>query len=339
MLNYQKHQRDYTILGTSVVFEAYCGEKVRNYFSYEPNPMYILLDKGVLFHFTAEEDSQGRAKSWLEKYRNLEALSKHKEEHDRVLKAYREFLELTHDNSASALKTLHWYFADLLPVILVAIEVPELVKDNDNQLYDLCMQIRKENEDVYKVGMDLQNRLLRALEQDKNIEEGRLSFLTSREFIAFESEGKLPAQLSTRQEFILVQHTIQGEQVFYDHQQLKDLHLEEEAFSKNISEFRGQVAFPGKVTGKARIITFVEDANQLQEGEVLVTAMTDPRYVPIMKKAAAIVTNEGGITCHAAIVSRELKKPCIVGTKIATQVLENGNLIEVDANSGLIKKL
>ena len=67
--------------------------------------------------------------------------------------------------------------------------------------------------------------------------------------------------------------------------------------------------------------------------------MTDPRYVPAMKKAAAIVTDEGGITCHAAIVSRELKKPCIIGTKIATKVLKDGDEVEVDAEKGVVKKI
>jgi pyruvate,water dikinase len=66
--------------------------------------------------------------------------------------------------------------------------------------------------------------------------------------------------------------------------------------------------------------------------------MTTPIFLPAMKKASAIITDEGGITCHAAIVSRELKKPCIIGTKIATQILKNGDLVEVDAERGIIKK-
>lgn len=67
--------------------------------------------------------------------------------------------------------------------------------------------------------------------------------------------------------------------------------------------------------------------------------MTTPDFVPIMKRASAFVTDEGGITCHAAIVSREMKKPCIIGTKIATQVLKDGDLVEVDADKGVVKIL
>tara|TARA_Y100000310_G_scaffold338021_1_gene426573 strand:- start:1597 stop:1776 length:180 start_codon:yes stop_codon:yes gene_type:complete len=58
-----------------------------------------------------------------------------------------------------------------------------------------------------------------------------------------------------------------------------------------------------------------------------------------MKKAAAFVTDEGGVTCHAAIVSREMKKPCIIGTKIATKVLKDNDLVEVDANKGIVRKI
>ena len=65
--------------------------------------------------------------------------------------------------------------------------------------------------------------------------------------------------------------------------------------------------------------------------------MTTPDFVPAMRKAAAIITNEGGITCHAAIVSRELGKPCITGTKIASKVLKDGDMVEVDAEKGIVR--
>ena len=67
--------------------------------------------------------------------------------------------------------------------------------------------------------------------------------------------------------------------------------------------------------------------------------MTSIKFVPYLKKIKGIVTNEGGIACHAAIISRELKIPCIIGTKIATKVINNGDLIEMDANKGVVKIL
>jgi pyruvate,water dikinase len=75
----------------------------------------------------------------------------------------------------------------------------------------------------------------------------------------------------------------------------------------------------------------------MNKGDIMVAHTTFPSLVPAMKKASAIITDDGGITCHAAIVSRELKTPCVVGTKIATKVLHDGDLVEVDASLGTIK--
>jgi phosphohistidine swiveling domain-containing protein len=106
---------------------------------------------------------------------------------------------------------------------------------------------------------------------------------------------------------------------------------------KKVSEFKGQVAYPGIAKGRVRILMKREEVAKLKTGEIIVSPMTMPDYVPAMKRAAAIVTDEGGVTCHAAIVARELKKPCIIGTKIATEVLRDGDMVEVDATKGTIK--
>jgi len=96
-------------------------------------------------------------------------------------------------------------------------------------------------------------------------------------------------------------------------------------------EMKGAIAFKGKVRGIVKIVTTSEDICKVGEGDVLVSQMTFPSFISAMQKAVAFVTDEGGITCHAAIIARELKKPCIIGTKIATQVLKDGDLVEVDA--------
>jgi len=105
-----------------------------------------------------------------------------------------------------------------------------------------------------------------------------------------------------------------------------------------LKKFNGNIAYQGKVVGKVRIIKNKTEINSFKKAEILVSAMTTPVFLPAMKKALAIITDEGGITCHAAVVARELKKPCIIGTKIATQVLKNGDLVEVDAKRGIIMK-
>ena len=112
----------------------------------------------------------------------------------------------------------------------------------------------------------------------------------------------------------------------------------ENKIKKNQSEeIIGKVAFPGVVRGKVVLHQSWTGTTVINEGDILVTGMTNPQMIPYIKKAGAIVTDEGGITCHAAIISREMKKPCITGTKNATQLLKNGDLVEVDANNGIVK--
>jgi phosphohistidine swiveling domain-containing protein len=108
----------------------------------------------------------------------------------------------------------------------------------------------------------------------------------------------------------------------------------------DVSEFRGVVASGGgSVRGRVIMVTSSADIGKFKEGGILVASETTPNFVPVMKKAKAIITETGGITSHAAIVSRELKKPCIIGTKIATQVLRDGDLVEVDADHGVVRIL
>ena len=101
---------------------------------------------------------------------------------------------------------------------------------------------------------------------------------------------------------------------------------------------KGLGASPGVGTGRVKLVLDIKDLGRVGKGDVLVTKMTTPDYVPAMLKTAGIVTNEGGMTSHAAIVSRELGVPCIVGTGTATQVLKEGSLISVDGSRGIVYK-
>ena len=101
---------------------------------------------------------------------------------------------------------------------------------------------------------------------------------------------------------------------------------------------KGLGAAPGLASGTVRVISELGEATRLAEGDVLVTHMTAPDWVPLMRKAAAIVTDSGGTTCHAAIVSRELGIPCIVGTGEATSRLRDGELVTVDATHSVVRE-
>ena len=109
--------------------------------------------------------------------------------------------------------------------------------------------------------------------------------------------------------------------------------------TEDIRELEGQVACLGKAKGYAKIINSVAEMKKMRKGDILFSIATNPDIVQVMKLAAAIVTDQGGITSHAAIVSRELGTPCVIGTKIGTKVFKDGDLVEVDANKGVVRKI
>ncbi|NCU28305.1 MAG: hypothetical protein EOM85_01370 [Candidatus Moranbacteria bacterium] len=119
--------------------------------------------------------------------------------------------------------------------------------------------------------------------------------------------------------------------LFFDDVKMKDTSVDKELY--------GVTACKGKAKGVVRLIHNLHEDYFFEPGDILVTGMTSPNFIPIMKKAGGIITDLGGATCHAAIISRELDVPCIIGTKRSTKVLKDGDLVEVDADNGVVKIL
>lgn len=109
--------------------------------------------------------------------------------------------------------------------------------------------------------------------------------------------------------------------------------------ARKYERLKGVSAFPGRVNARCRILLNPADNAKLRTEEVLVTGMTRPEFLPAIRRASAIVTDSGGILSHAAIIAREMKIPCIVGTQISTKVLKDGDMVEVDAEKGMVRKL
>jgi phosphohistidine swiveling domain-containing protein len=104
-----------------------------------------------------------------------------------------------------------------------------------------------------------------------------------------------------------------------------------------VREIRGETANPGKAEGPVKIVSGMDDISKINKGDILVTSMTRPEMIMALEKAAAFVTDQGGRLCHAAIVSREMNKPCITGTEVATKVLKDGQRVQVDADQGIVR--
>jgi len=118
---------------------------------------------------------------------------------------------------------------------------------------------------------------------------------------------------------------------------IKEMVKPENKEIKDTNELKGAVAYKGHARGIAKVILVKEDVPKLKEGEILISSATNPDLIIAMKRASAIVTDLGGIMSHAAIVSRELKKPAVIGTRIATHLIKDGDELDVDADKGIVK--
>lgn len=114
--------------------------------------------------------------------------------------------------------------------------------------------------------------------------------------------------------------------------------LEEKAEIRS-GALTGKTANPGRVSGRAKIVFSTKELDKVKTGDIIVSPMTTADMMPALRRAAAFVTDEGGIICHAAIVARELGKPCLIATKGATQAFKDNDLIEVDTYRGIVRKI
>lgn len=170
--------------------------------------------------------------------------------------------------------------------------------------------------------------------------DDQILHLNEQEFLAWTKNQELPDHLEARKSYYAILSQGERYEFFFGKAQVEKL-AQEESLVADVAEkqisVKGSIAFKGRVTGRVRIIFTQEDSKALEEGEILVASMTTPAYIDAMRRAAAFVTDEGGALCHAAIVAREFKKPCVVGTKTATTNFATGDMIEVDAENGVVR--
>lgn len=185
-----------------------------------------------------------------------------------------------------------------------------------------------------------QLHFLRSVSKLMNITNTEIKHLTYPEIIEYLKSGTLPDTPIIKQRFkgwaVLLHHDkvhlFSGQEQV--NQAITSYHIHIPKI-KN-TKITGRVACQGHVTGTVKIVTGIKELNKVKQGDILVAHMTTPDYLPAMYKAGAIVTDEGGVTCHAAIVSREFNIPCIVGTQNATSILKDGDQVTVDAMNGKV---
>ncbi len=197
------------------------------------------------------------------------------------------------------------------------------------------------------------NIFIKAAQEKYKLTNDQLASYFYDEVVSLVKEGKLVDSeiLDQRQKGFLKIHkgtTVDSYIAEKAHNEIKDLLEFRLSEINSTKEVRGTVAsWPDKGTEKISARAFVlttafdieEELRKFKPGDILVATQTHPNLVPQMKSAVAVVTDEGGITCHAAIVSRELRKPCIIGTKLSTKIFKTGDMLDLDLKLGTVKKV
>lgn len=178
-------------------------------------------------------------------------------------------------------------------------------------------------------------------EVSKRAKRKDLEWLSWQDIIKIINQKSVPVSKLNKTNWLLAKKTnwqvVQGKQIIKS--------FDEYFFPKKTKIIKGQIANKGKARGRVKIIRtlfsdkIIQEIKKVKKGDILVAETTGPEMMPAIHLAAAIITDQGGITSHAAVVSRELNNPCIIGTKIATKILKDNDLVEVDADRGIIKTI
>jgi len=166
-----------------------------------------------------------------------------------------------------------------------------------------------------EIGLKIEKHYGKPQDTEWAIEDGKIYFVQSRPITTLGKASSEKRQEKNQEESLIANRSTNNEVIL-----------------------KGAAASLGTKSGPVKIIHKPTEIDKVNQGDVLVTEMTTPDYVPAMRKAVAIITDTGGRTCHAAIVSRELGIPCVVGTGTATHILKNGQVVTVDGAQGLVYK-
>ncbi|MCK4554574.1 hypothetical protein KAU19_06490 [Candidatus Parcubacteria bacterium] len=293
-----------------------------------------------------------RLNQWLEKYNKIDLLLKKikKNEIEKISELKKHFDKLINISSdiPEVLLAGYHFIADLEQLTQGRIR-PNMKLINEKVNQKLILKSRKVAED-YWLKIDKSIKIL-TVQTSKlfnlpNLEKNYL-FMSLSDLKNVIENRKLNANFNKRKRSYAL---ISGKSKIFEgvkevnnfiNRYGLDIYLKGDIL-KDIKELKGCSASKGFAKGKIVLATsFKEFAKKINNKSnfILVTIMTSPEFVSLLKNVSAIITDEGGLLCHAAIISREMNIPCIIGTKIATKVLKDGDLVEVDADKGVVKIL
>ena len=298
----------------------------------------VIGRKDINFTYVKESDDKRNfllAKEYLEKNKL-----------EKIFFDFRKFIGNYKNKEIDPVKKLIKIWQELCPILVYTYYTERILtekfqKTTKNKKYfeRLLEENGKLREQVAKIGYNQYNKIYPYLiKKYKNFKEPDYCLLTELFSGRILSVGEIKRRkkffvsLSDKNKIFI--YTGLAAKAFLAKEKFRKI-----AIDKKVKEIKGLVAYSGEVTGKVVIIKKLADFKKDVRDKILVTPRTIIEYIPYLKKIKAIVTDIGGINSHAAISAREFKIPCIVDTKIASQVLRDGDLINVDAQQGIIRRM
>ena len=298
----------------------------------------ILYHKGIASARLPYEELQGFGKHLADKLNDILYAKKFTKQFKKAADNINAAIQVKPKEFLKKLNQLDEFYKSYGAYNVATKIVFNYLSQNTKQVREILQEARKYSETFYKDNAKMFSRISGLLVKQTGYPKHLVLMMTREELYTYQKTRRLPSKDTLER-----RHNCIG--IYFDQNkvhmlQKKEVEGIESFWVENIiaKGINGTPAFKGKVTGVCRVVFDYKKAN-ISKGEILVTGMTDPNFVPLIKKAAGIITDGGGLLSHAAIISRELKKPCIIGTKIATQVLKNGDLVEVDASKGIVRRI
>ena len=249
-------------------------------------------------------------------------------------KEFADFVKLCNINVPLGLRVLQY------PVFVSILKEEGIINLTEKEV----LQLNKIRDKHAKVGWYFVDIIVRSIIKRFslmfNISEKQAECITLDEIIKSIKQNKLfvPSEnLSSRNKLLVIIKDDSGQEIFVDGMATKYRDLFNSRFLSESSVLSGRACFPGKLKGKIVRINDPRDLKKIKEGNIIAAYMTTVHFTPYMKKVKAILTEEGGYSCHAVIIAREFKKPCIVGIKHLMNSVKDGDIVEVNAEKGIVR--
>ena len=333
---YLNRKVNYYPFDTYLVNLGYIIEQEKNFGAGLKNTFYYYRDR-VAYCYRGQKDLDNIAKLL-----NKEFNRKFIDEYSKKIKLYSKQLLKETEKAFTSKKDLINHFKKFCEVhknLFSLLQLPEYC-----QLF--LPHLNKKL--LIKFGMSRDYAIKRLIKVEKIYRDRlgkllKLSKITALMLLPDEIENilnkdKIPKNLKSRKTFAL--HTKECKIKVYWNKEADKIYKKLINIKRlNIKRLKGQISYKGNYKGKAYIALKQDDFKHIPKGAVLICSMTRYDIVHYLNKVGAIVTDQGGITCHAAIIARELKIPTIIGTQNATDTFKTGELVEVNTNKGIVKKL